>query len=1640
MTKPTKLPGFPKPPSDSSPELRTFLTALSEAVEIRLGRRGDPRDRAITLRELVESGLAVDLKAAPFDPNNINNGNIGIAPDTVFNSALPPAPSGFAAAGAYNQINLFWTFPIYTGHAFTEIYRSTTDNLATANLIGVSSGRAYIDAVGSGASFYYWIRFVSTSSVPGPYNSGSGTLGETAVDVDFLLGVLAEAVGSSQLTTSLQTEISKISGDITVSGSVAAQVAAEATARATALSNEADARGTAISAEADARVLAINSSAANLQSQINDIAGVPEWDSSTSYAVGDQVRLSEKLYQAASANSDSEPTFGGDPVASTNSDWTLLGDYTSLASVVSGNSSAITQLNFIDSTSTSASAVAIKALQTGKEDTGVAAAAVQSLTTNVLPNYATTASITDLETAIFNDITGVADWLATTTYAEGDRVVQGKKLYRATAASTDEAPPNASYWELDTLAQSSAVSALTTSLSNYTTTSDLTTLLGAKEADGTAAGLLTSYTTTVDSNARYALSTALTNLESATFSNLAGLSVYDAATTYAEGDRVVFGTGAEKKIYIAVAGSDSTDPQQPTVPAYWNEDSLASAALVTQQLEGKETSGAAATALTNAQSYTDNNAASASEFSLVEAALFEDVAGVLAWDAQTTYLTGNRVFYERKIYVCLVQSANKRPDLWVLNTELGGTNPRWEVDSAASAKGLSELKTDVNNNYAKTTAVTTLLAGYTDTNGVTNAITNAIEATELTASQTYALATSVSSLTSSIFNDLINLSAWDISTTYAVGAKVKHDNKIWKAISGTLGHEPGSNANKWVKDSLLTAAEADGQYASTSSVDLVRSNLFNNMAGATDWNNSTNYVKDDRVIYTDANGVSNLYVAKRSNSNRIPADNLSGENPRWALDTIASALALSALTTEVTANTASASSLTSLVAGKENTGVAAGLIQTSEATAADTYATTVSADAQYAAIFDDMTGLSEWDATTNYVVGDKVVRQAPATNNAPAGPRQIFIALRPTLNRKPENNLTGTNPQWALETLSFAGAFDTLETTVNADGTGLVDRTSSVELRIDDVGGVSMEEKFTAQATATGDLESQYSVKIDNNGYVAGYGLSNSTAEAFGPKLITNYKFQGSTQPYHSVVVSGGTGEVTFGSGSLNILKTSDVEGEVRVAFKFPVSANKTYRARVGTRGGSTGTSGLYFRLGKNGNHSSTITGDTQHIFSQTLGNNNSILTYKYNFTPDYTGDCYLTLKQGYYANDGDVKKIDFVQVEELLPNISEFTVSADRFAVVNPDAGSAVRPFVIQTRAETIDGVSIPAGVYMDAAFIKNASITSAQIGEINADKITSGTIDVADRISANTIDASKLVIDNATMTSVNVNGVPTLKINALDADLITGGRLDFTNVEADNLFATRITGDINRIIPFSIADTVPIETWTSTQPTTTLWEGTIPASETPRVPYVMSSGWGNFEVDDSYKLQMFMKNNTPFSNQPIGSVLEYRQPAPRAGYSARFLVAGDVRNFVPSSTGNTGAVIKDGNSIVGYVWNAQMEGTNTLISINPLSNYNGSPFQTNWLSVGTTLKSSAQAQFYEVQKAFFRPGHDYHAHMFSLQGGFGNATTSSIEVRIEISRYAPAGENVPHAIRALNSAGGPNASGNDSVYEFNGVLMSLR
>jgi hypothetical protein len=99
----------------------------------------------------------------------------------------------------------------------------------------------------------------------------------------------------------------------------------------------------------------------------------------------------------------------------------------------------------------------------------------------------------------------------------------------------------------------------------------------------------------------------------------------------------------------------------------------------------------------------------------------------------------------------------------------------------------------------------------------------------------------------------------------------------------------------------------------------------------------------------------------------------------------------------------------------------------------------------------------------------------------------------------------------------------------------------------------------------------------------------------------------------------------------------------------------------------------------------------------------------------------------------------------------SEFAVRADKFAIASPSGPGVTpsEPFFVRTTPTTINGESVPAGVYVKDAFIANGTITNAKIGDaviddakianIDAAKITTGFLD-ASRIEAGSVDASMI------------------------------------------------------------------------------------------------------------------------------------------------------------------------------------------------------------------------------------------------------------------------------------------------------------
>ncbi len=121
-----------------------------------------------------------------------------------------------------------------------------------------------------------------------------------------------------------------------------------------------------------------------------------------------------------------------------------------------------------------------------------------------------------------------------------------------------------------------------------------------------------------------------------------------------------------------------------------------------------------------------------------------------------------------------------------------------------------------------------------------------------------------------------------------------------------------------------------------------------------------------------------------------------------------------------------------------------------------------------------------------------------------------------------------------------------------------------------------------------------------------------------------------------------------------------------------------------------------------------------------------------------------------------------------VLQNVSSnepLNLPGNAIKIIDP-AGTqaAITPFTIVTSATTVNGVSVPAGVYMNAAYILNGSITNAQIANATIDSakiasVNAGTINAgylsADRINSNTISADKLNVSALSAISANLGTV---------------------------------------------------------------------------------------------------------------------------------------------------------------------------------------------------------------------------------------------------------------------------------------------
>jgi hypothetical protein len=191
--------------------------------------------------------------------------------------------------------------------------------------------------------------------------------------------------------------------------------------------------------------------------------------------------------------------------------------------------------------------------------------------------------------------------------------------------------------------------------------------------------------------------------------------------------------------------------------------------------------------------------------------------------------------------------------------------------------------------------------------------------------------------------------------------------------------------------------------------------------------------------------------------------------------------------------------------------------------------------------------------------------------------------------------------------------------------------------------------------------------------------------------------------------------------------------------------------------------------------------GDTIKIFGHPEGHN---------------GDFTIT-------NNGSVSGTYFVAVSysgaQPLGLLTTTEASAADVRATKPGAA----PFVIATGSTQINGVTVPAGTYIDSAMIADATIKNAQIGSLTADKITASLLNTVD-FYGNTIAGASIYL-GGTVTYATDSGNNNIGIQSIASPKVamtsTGAAF------AVDAFTINNPGGTD-VVPFSItSDVVSID-----------------------------------------------------------------------------------------------------------------------------------------------------------------------------------------------------------------------------------------
>jgi hypothetical protein len=160
-----------------TPSSTNFEARVRETLMTYLGRTGDPLDRGVTLRDLLDSGLAKLKPGRTPTSLSVGGSTLPIQPqatETEPDLTPPPTPTGFSVAAGLNNIFIEHDDPAYSqghGHFRTRLYGKTISAgdplpaFADAVEIAQFTGSVHSHPSNLSTTWRLWVKWESSDGV-----------------------------------------------------------------------------------------------------------------------------------------------------------------------------------------------------------------------------------------------------------------------------------------------------------------------------------------------------------------------------------------------------------------------------------------------------------------------------------------------------------------------------------------------------------------------------------------------------------------------------------------------------------------------------------------------------------------------------------------------------------------------------------------------------------------------------------------------------------------------------------------------------------------------------------------------------------------------------------------------------------------------------------------------------------------------------------------------------------------------------------------------------------------------------------------------------------------------------------------------------------------------------------------------------------------------------------------------------------------------------------------------------------------------------------------------------------------------------------------------------------------------------------